>query len=128
MFCSSFVWFYSQRPAKSKSPTAEVEKKSEKPLPEAKLIDLNSNLLSDEKFRKGKELLICVTPDCEACQKESEFLSGLTNNRVDVEFYGVTLFGKSKNTLESAQKKFPFKVYYDADSSLALQLKITKVP
>ncbi|MGI9055830.1 MAG: hypothetical protein ACR2F2_08525, partial [Pyrinomonadaceae bacterium] len=47
----------------------------------------------------------------------------------DVTFYGVTSFGKPEETLTEAQKKFPyFDVYYDAESLLALQLKITKVP
>lgn len=60
--------------------------------------------------------------------KESEFLSGVINKRKDIKFYGVTSFGKPKETLEIAEKNFPFKVYFDADSLLGLQLKITKVP
>ncbi len=128
IFCVSFVWFYTKRQAEAQTPTTEVETSREEVLPEAKLIDLDSNLLSDEKLRKGKVVLIFVTPECEACLKESEFLRGLIDKRSDVEFYGVTSFGRPKETLEIAEKKFPFKVYFDADSLLGLKLKITKVP
>lgn len=133
IFCVSFVWFYTKRQTETQTPTTGVETNQDKALPEAKLIDLDSNLLPDDKLpddklRKGKVILIFVTPDCEACLKESEFLRGLIDKRSDVEFYGVTSFGNPKETLEIAEKKFPFKVYFDADSLLGLKLKITKVP
>ncbi len=128
LFCVSFVYFYTKLQTEKSSPTAEIEKKRTKVLPEAKLIDLDSQILSDEKLRKGKVILIFVTSSCEACLTESKFLSDLLNKRSDIYFYGVTSYGNPKETLEIAQNKFPFKVYYDADSLLALQLKITKVP
>lgn len=128
VFCISFVWFYTQRQARLQSPTAEIEQKKEMVLPEAKLINLNSELLPDDKLRKGKVVLVFFTPECEACLKESEFLSDLVNKRNDVKFYGVTSFGKPKETLEDSKNKFPFDVYFDAESLLALNLKITKVP
>lgn len=128
IFCFSFVWFYTKRHTENQSPTTEIETTQERALPDAKLIDLDSNLLTDDKLRKGKVVLVFVTPECAACLKESEFLSALINKRPDVEFYGVTSFGNPKETLENSEKKFPFKVYFDADSLLGLQLKITKVP
>ncbi|MGI8669511.1 MAG: TlpA family protein disulfide reductase [Aridibacter sp.] len=128
LFCGSFVWFYNQSQVTLNSPIAEVEKTRDKILPKAKLVDLNSNLLSDDELRKGKVILVFVTPDCDACLKESEFLSGLINKQQKVKFFGVTSYGKPEETLKIAQEKFPFKVYYDAESLLALQLKITRVP
>lgn len=128
IFCVSFVKFYTQRQVDPQSPTNEVETKLEKVLPNAKLVDLDSELLSDDKLRKGKVIHVFVTPECAACLTESEFLSGVIKKRTDIAFYGVTSFGKPKETLELSEKKFPFKTYFDADSLLGIQLKITKVP
>lgn len=131
IFCASFVVFYTKHQAKAGLPTAQTaqgEQTRQRVLPEAKLVDSNSDLLPDEKLRKGKVVLIFVSADCEACLKESEFLSGLIHKRNDIEFYGVTSFGKPEETLKIAEKNFPFKVYFDVDSLLGLQLKIMKVP
>ena len=127
IFCASFVLFYTKRQTELHSTTAPVEAR-ERVLPEAKLVDANSNLLPDEKLRKGKVVLVFVAAECEACFKEAAFLSGFINKRDDIQFYGVTSFGKPEEALKIAEKHFPFKVYFDADSLLGLQLKITKVP
>ena len=128
LFCGSFVYFYAKLQADKSSPTAEIEKKNERELPEAKLIDIDSQILPDENLRKGKVVLIFISPTCEACQAEGEFLKDLMTKRSDVKFYGVVSFGKPKETLEAAQSKFPFKVFFDGQSLLALNFKITKVP
>ncbi len=128
IFCASFVYFYTKQQAGNSSPTAEIEKKNERPLPEAQLFNLNSELLPDEELRKGKVILIFVSPTCEACQTEGEFLQDLIEKKNDVKFYGVVSFGKPKEALEASQSKFPFKVFYDGKGLLALTLKITKVP
>lgn len=128
IFCASFVFFYAKRQNAALSPTAEVEKKQEQALPEAKLTAPDLTLLPDELLRKGKVVLIFVAPDCEACITEAQFLQTVKDKRNDVGFYGVVSFGDPKTTLEAAVKKFPFKVYYDGESLLALNLKITRVP
>lgn len=128
IFCGSFVYFYSKQQAEKNSPTAEIEKKNEKPLPEAKLFSLNSEILPDEDLRKGKVVLIFVSPTCEACEREGEFLKTLVGKGKDVKFYGVVSFGKPNEVLEASQSKFPFKVFYDGENLLALKLGITKVP
>lgn len=128
IFCAGFVYFYTKQQTEKSSPTAEIEKKNERPLPEAKLFDINSQILPDEELRKGKVILIFVSPTCEACHTEGEFLQNLFEKRNDVKFYGVVSFGKPREPLDASQNKFPFKVFYDGESSLALTLKITKVP
>ncbi len=128
LFCGSFVYFYTKQAVESNSPTAGVEKKNENPLPEAKLFSIENELLSDDILRKGKVILIFVSPTCDACHTEGEFLKGLLEKRNDVKFYGVTSFGKAKESLESSEGKFPFKVLYDGDSLLAIGLGIKKVP
>jgi len=128
LFCTSFVYFYNQKETNKSSPTAKVEQKSEKPLPEAKLINHNSEILSDEQLRKGKVILIFVSPNCNACLVESNFLKDLIVKRNDVRFYGVTTSGDFHKVLEASEKKFSFPTYFDADSVLAIQLGVTKVP
>jgi thiol-disulfide isomerase/thioredoxin len=128
VFCVSFVYVYTKQIAKNDSITTKIEEKNEKPLPEAKFFNLRNEVLSDEKLRKGKVILIFVSPSCEACQTESEFLKDLINKRDDVKFYGIVSFGKAKETLEEAEDKFPFEMFYDAEALLTLNLKITKVP
>ena len=128
LFCASFVYFYTKQQIEKNSPTSGVEKNSEKPLPEAKLISHDSEILFDDKIRKGKVILIFISPSCEACVLESDFLRSLIRKRSDISFYGVVSFGNFHDVLESAEKKFSFPVYYDGDSMLALKLGIIKVP
>lgn len=128
VFCVSFVYFYTEQSTKNDSISAEIEKKNEKPLPEAKFFNLNNEILSDEELRKGKVILVFVSPTCDACQSESEFLKDLIHKREDIKFYGIVSFGKAKETLEVAESKYPFEMFYDAEALLTLNLKITKVP
>lgn len=128
IFCVSFVFFYSKQQAEKNLPMAELNKKSEKPLPEAKLFDLNHEFLSDDDLRKGKVVLVFVSPSCEACETEAEFLKNVIEKRKDVKFYGVVSFGKQEEVLKAAQNKFPFRVFYDGNNLLAIRLGITKVP
>ncbi len=128
VFCASFVYFYTKQQSEKNSPTAGIEKEKEKPLPEAKLFDQNSELLSEEDLRKGKVILIFVSPTCDACEKEGDFLRNLVGKRNDVKFYGIISFGKPAQVLEVSQSKFPFKVFFDGENSLAVKMGITKVP
>lgn len=128
IFCASFVYFYAKQQAEKSSATAEIEKKKELALPDAKLFNINSEILSDEQLRKGKVVLVFISPTCEACHIEAEFLRGVVGNRNDVKFYGVVSYGRQKEALESTQNRFPFEVFYDGDNLLALTLKVTKVP
>lgn len=128
VFCGSFVYFYSKKQSAESSPVAEVEKKNENPLPEAKLFNLDSEILPDADLRKGKVVLIFVSPTCEACQAEGEFLKNLVEKRNDVKFYGVVSLGKPEKVLEASQGKFPFKIFYDGENLLTSKLGIRKVP
>lgn len=128
IFCGSFVYFYTRQVAQSSSLTVEVEKKNETPLPDAKFFNLKNEILADDELRKGKVILVFVSPTCDACQSEGKFLKDLIHKRDDVRFYGIVAFGKAKETLEVSESKFPFKMFYDAEALLTLNLKITKVP
>src|SRR5262245_39889615 len=74
VFCIGFVFFYTreQRDAASQ-PQVGIGH----PLPFASLIDSSNQSLSDSELRSGKVILVFLTPECDACLKDSEFLKGI---------------------------------------------------
>src|SRR5215207_972067 len=85
VFCTSFVVFYTRN---NRNVAAKAPVDSGKQLPTAELIDEFNKPLPESDLRKGRVVLVFVTADCDACQKESEFLKGLVDKRPDVRFYG----------------------------------------
>ena len=124
VFCASFVFFYSRY---SRSKAAEPVN-SGNSLPAADLVDESNQRLADSQLKNGMVVLVFVTPGCDACLKESEFLKDLVAKRADVRFYGVISFGDMATSLREAKGEFPFQVFYDRGFRLANQLGIKKVP
>jgi len=124
VFCASFVFFYSRY---SRSKAAEPVN-SGNSLPAADLVDESNQRLADSQLKTGMVVLVFVTPGCDACLKESEFLKDLIAKRADVRFYGVISFGDMATSLREAKGEFPFQVFYDRGFRLANQLGIKKVP
>ena len=125
VFCAAFVFFYT-RNARNKAAQGPVN--SGKSLPAAELVNESNQRLADSQLKTGRVVLVFITPDCKACQKESEFLKGLVSKRADVRFYGVISYGDMERALREAKQKFPFEVYYDRGFKLASQLGINRVP
>lgn len=125
VFCVAFVVFYTRN---NRSQTVKGPVVSEKSLPSADLVDEFNKPLGDSELRNGRVVLVFVTADCDACQKESDFLKGLVGKRSDVRFYGVISFGDMESSLKLAKQKFPFAVFYDRGFRLASQLGIKRVP
>jgi peroxiredoxin len=125
VFCAGFVAFYTRNDRNKAAPEPVNSGDS---LPAAELVDESNQPLDDSQLRQGKVVLVFITPDCDACLKESEFLKGLVSKRADVRFYGVISFGDMENSLREAKQKFPFQVFYDRGSRLKLQLGIDRVP
>jgi hypothetical protein len=122
VFCAGFVYFY-RRQLHSQTQVA-----SGRQLPSSDLIDESNQVLPDAQLRHGKLILVFVTPDCEACLAESQFLKSVVGKRNDVPFYGVISFGNKDQVLREAREKFPFKVFYDQNFKLAGSLGIRRVP
>jgi peroxiredoxin len=125
VFCLGFAFFYKRRQQKLAAP-APVE--SGKPLPPAELIDESNQVLTDSQLRSGRFILVFVTPDCDACLVEAQFLRKVVAQRADIPFYGVVSFGDKDSALRDAKAEFPFKVFYDQHFKLAGQLGIRRVP
>jgi thiol-disulfide isomerase/thioredoxin len=128
LFCSSFVFFYtrSQR-QKASDVSPNTRSAFGKELPQVHLTSTAGLPVDDQILRHGKVVVVFVTPDCSACQAESDFLRTVINRRSDVSFYGIVSFGK-KLTATEAGELFPFKVFYDDGSLLGPKLGINRVP
>ena len=122
VFCGGFVYFYRRQLS------SQAQVGSGKQLPSSQLIDESNQLLPDAELRHGRLILVFVTPDCEACSKESQFLKSVVGRRSDVPFLGVISFGDQNQVLREAREKFPFKVFYDQNFKLAGGLGIKRVP
>lgn len=125
VFCGGFVYFYLSRQAKQASP---LQAGTGKLLPAAQLIDESNQVLPDSELRRGKLILVFVTTDCDACEKEAEFLRTVVRSRSDIPFYGVVSFGDKELSLREGRDKFPFKLLYDEHHQLAGSLGIVRVP
>jgi hypothetical protein len=126
LFCSSFVFFFT-RMEKSAASAFLTNSKVGKPLPRADLVDLRGNPLADDNLRTGRVMLVFVSLECNACQKETQFLKTVVGKRDDIRYYGIASLG-SKKPDEEAEKDFPFKLYYDKGMRLATSLGINKIP
>lgn len=124
-FCVGFVFFYTREKEKA---TAAQQPPPGKPLPAAELVDEANQVLPDSALRSGKVVLVFMTPDCDACLREAEFLRTLVGKRPDVPFYGVVSYGDKATALRESRDKFPFKVFYDEHLKLAGELGIRRVP
>lgn len=116
-----------RRTAEAPAAMASSFEDLDKPLPEARLVNLAGVKLENNLLRHGKVVLAFVTPTCKPCLREGEFLRTI-DDRGDVRFYGVISFGDEKISLKVAEGVFPFEVFYDQDSLLARSLNINRVP
>jgi hypothetical protein len=130
LFCVAFVFFYNRMQRSLAESTESSSSKSfiNKALPQAQLIDPSGVKVDEHLIRTGRVVLVFVTTECQACLVESEFLRTLLNRRKDVTFYGLVAFGKRTESLQAAEKMFPFKVFYDDGGALVSSIGINKVP
>ena len=129
LFCVGFVYFYGKI-QQSQSETAADPSKSfiNKPLPAARLVDLAGANVDEQIIRKGRVVLVFVTPECQACLVEGKFLKTLLGRRNDITFFGVVPFGKTIESQQVAEEMFPFKVFYDDTNALVQAIGINRVP
>src|SRR5688500_14584120 len=122
VFCVGFAFFYNriqrsraEAPEEVKSlPKADSSKSLiDKPLPHGQLVDVRGTNVDEQILRKGRVVLVFLTPDCDASVSESKFLGTVLDRRKDVSYYGVVPFGGRPESPEAVEKTFPFRVFYD---------------
>src|SRR5215207_6104839 len=132
VFCGGFVFFYTRiqnRVQRSHAATPDASKSLiNKPFPHAQLVDIYGSKADEQVLRKGRVIVVFVTPECDACAAESKFLQTLLNRRGDIAFYGLVPFGKRPDSPEAVEKIFPFRVFYDEADSFVLTMGINRVP
>ena len=128
VFCAGFVFFYHR--IQRSQPAAQDSSKSliNKPLPHAQLLDIYGSKVDEQVLRRGKVILVFVTPECDACLAESKFLQTLLSKRTDVSFYGLVPFGEPPASPDVLEKTFPFKVFYDEGNQFVYTMGINRVP
>ena len=131
IFCGSFVYFYTRAQKRAQDQAeaaADARSAFGKPLPEVHLVTPAGEKVDDQLLRKGKVVLVFMTPECDACHMEMDFLKTVMNKRSDVSFYGIITFGRKVSSPTEAEGAFPFKVFYDDGFYLAPKLGINRVP
>ena len=133
VFCAGFVFFYNRIQRTNAETTTEAASEPSrsligKPFPPANLVDGSGAKVDEKILRTGRVIVVFVTADCDACATESKFLGTLIDRRKDVTYYGLVPFGGPPNSAAEVEKKFPFKVFYDAESSFVQSMGINRVP
>ena len=128
VFCAGFIFFYSR--VQRSQPAAPDASKSliNKPFPHAQLLDIYGSKVDEKVLRRGRVILVFVTPECDACLAESKFLQTLLTRRSDISFYGLIPFGRPPASPNALEKTFPFRVFYDEGNSFVYTMGINQVP
>jgi hypothetical protein len=98
-----------------------------KPFPHTNLVDEFGNAFDHNALLEGRAIIVLLSSECDACLEEGEFLDKFISSHDGIKFYGVVVFGSSKQA-PSMREKFPFKLFYDKDSDLRLNLGIKAAP
>lgn len=106
----------------------ELQSAINKPLPEARLVDIKGEPLADESLRRGKVVLVFTNTKCGACLTEADFLRRVIGKRPDISFYGVATLESKDAWLNASEELFPFKTFYDDEGMLTQNLGITRMP
>lgn len=113
IFGLSFLFFYkrAERGLAAKQPLILTPAVINQPLPEANLVNIAGDRLSDEKLRRGRVVLMFTLLECAPCNQENEFLKTVVGDRSNVNFYFVIPFGKKDQALKEAQSKYTFETF-----------------
>lgn len=128
LFCASFAFLYTKW--KERAPQSPFASWIGKALPPSRFINNKEEPLDDRLLRTGNVILVFVTPDCDACERESAFLRTQVGKRNDVRFIGVIPMGQKKSVLLAASEpnKYPFDVFYDEGRMYISASRVVQVP
>jgi hypothetical protein len=97
------------------------------PLPKSRLVDHSGIAVDDGFLRQGKVILVLLSPNCKACEKENAFLQTVIPLRRDIRFYGVATL--EETPLPENAKDYPFQgVFLDSGFLLSRGLNVDRLP
>ena len=100
-----------------------------KPLPEARLTDLEGREVSAEELRRGRYLLVFFTTGCSPCVDEADNISRLLRDGDSkTRVYGVGVEASSRVAEFVKARDFKFPVLLDKDSGLRESLGVKIFP
>jgi len=102
---------------------------SGQPLPNFDLVNLEGARVSPQELRTGKVLLVFLTTNCQACQKEFKLLSRVESQISDqVKIYGVGIQNQNQITKFIQQHEIKTKILLDKDAALMQSLSVKYFP
>jgi len=98
-------------------------------LPKTDLLDLNGQSVSPEMLRKGTVLLVFLTTNCPACQKELRLLSGVQSEISDrIRIYGVGVEDRNQIITFMQANEVKTSILLDKNSMLMESLRVKYFP
>lgn len=131
VFCAGFFFFKNriQRSQAEPQPAESSKSLINQPFPlGAQLVDTGGARVDEQILRKGRVVVVFITTDCDACIAEGKFLQTVIDRRRDVTFYGLVPFGTRPDSSNTAEKTFPFRVFYDEANAFVMTMGINRVP
>lgn len=102
---------------------------TDKPLPEAVLIDVKTKEDGYENLRKGKVLVFFLLSDCNACKKEVSLISTLySESDTNLKIYGIAVENENKIEEYIKQNNVKFPIVVDKKGRLSENLHIRYFP
>jgi peroxiredoxin len=102
---------------------------SGQPLPKLELVDLEGGKVSPEELRTGKVLLVFLTTNCQACQKELKLLSRVESQLSDkVKIYGVGIQSRNQIIKFIQEHDIKTEILLDKDAALLQSLSVKYFP
>lgn len=102
---------------------------SGQPLPKIDLVNLNGGSVSPEVLRNGKVLLVFLTTNCPACQKELKLLSRVESQISDkVKIYGVGIQDRNQIIKFIQEHEIKTEILLDKDAELMQSLSVKYFP
>jgi thiol-disulfide isomerase/thioredoxin len=129
--CAAFLLLRFSPPANSQAqpPLPESTIASQQPLPETDLFELNGTRVAPDLLRKGKVLLVFLTTECEACQKEIRLLSHLESRIAGkIKIYGVGMENQTQVMSFIKNNEVETRILLDKNGALMSSLGVKYFP
>lgn len=121
-----FVYYFS---SSSKLDLSDAGNFSDEPLPQAVLIDVESNKDNYDELKKGKVMAFFLTTGCGACKKDIDLISEIYSElSPDFRIYGVAVENEEKVKTFIEQNNIKFPIVIDKQGQLLKNLRIKYFP
>lgn len=124
-----FVHFSQRAIANSQLVLKDAVVISGQPLPEIELVDLDGASVAPEELRNGKVMLVFLTTNCPACQKELKLISRMQpriSEKVKIYGVGIQTAGEIAQFMQAHEIRTP--ILLDRETALMRSLHVKYFP